>query len=303
MSDLTQEVSQDHIPQSAEEAESLINQWQSAENTEQPSVQPPQNAAEEVTVTPKLEKYTIKRGGKEIELELTPEKRLSLLQQGHDYSEKMREFRLQREQFEKERQAIEARKTDLERLKQYQDVEQYIKKDPSWWEHVRSQYAQRLQEQSGNASLPPAIMEKIEGVSEFVSQLKEERTQEARAKEDGELDSVISDYKAKHPDLDWSAKDEQGRDLERQIIDHAIELGISKPKGFLAAANDYLFDKHVERAKLSAKGEVGKQLQKQTKLGLGPVTATRTAKPVAKNLTNLSYEEINKLALKELGLE
>ena len=292
------------LPQNAEEAESLLQQWESQDAPEQgATAEVP--VAEQAVITPKLEKYVIKRGGKEVELELTPEKRLNLLQQGYDYSENQRQIRLEREAVAKERQAIEARKQDLERLKQYQEVENYTKQDPQWWEHVRAEYARRLQEQGGNAaSLPPAIMEKIDGVTEFVSQLKEERTNEARAKEDGELDSVITDYRTKHADLDWSATDAQGRDLERQIIDHALEMGISKPQGFVAAANNYLFDKHIERAKLGAKTEVGKTIQKQAKLGLGPVTEKRTlAKAPVKNVASKSYEELTALAIAELGGE
>lgn len=123
------------------------------------------------------------------------------------------------------------------------------------------------------------------------------------AKEDSELDGTISSFKEEHPDLDWKTLDEHGADLERRILNHASEMGITTAKGFRAAARDYLFDDLLGRAKLGGKEEVGKQIQKATKLGLGPVT-DRPSRPVKRveNVSGKSWEDIEREALEAHGL-
>lgn len=284
---------EDHIPQSAAEAEQLIGQWESPE-VETPVEQNPKQAIQtpQQLQAPKLEKYTFKRFGKDVEVELSPEKRLEYLQQGFDYSDKMRALREAREQHAREIQSFGDQKASLERLKQYQEIEDYQKQDPAWWEHVVSSYQQR-QEAQGQQQAPPALVKKVEELSQFVSQQREQAQLAERAKEDGELDKTISDYRAAHPDFDWNVADENGQDLEKRIIEHAISLGITKASGFKAAADSYLLEKHLEKAKLGAKENLGKTIQKQAKLGLGPVTAKRTIAPQGvKNVRAKSYEDI-----------
>lgn len=289
----------DVVPQTAEQAEALVEHWTSPneptgiEGQVSGEVEPNQAAQE----------YAIKYKGKEEKYPL--DKILSFANQGRDYSEKMRQFRMERESFEKESQANKAKWADLEsRLSRYAEVEEYIKKDPAWYDYLVQSYQERLQ---GNGQANPthdplvqSLSQEVRGLKEIATRFQEKEAELARAKEDEALDGQITEYREKHGDFDWVTVDENGLDLEKRILDHAIKNGI---QSFRAAANDYLFDEHVKRAKGGAKEEVGKDIQKRTKLGLGPVTDRPTMPLKAvENVSSKSWDEITREALVAAGL-
>ena len=234
------------------------------------------------------------------------EKILQFAQQGRDYNEKMRLFRDQRSSFEKSLRSNWEKETEPlhAQLKEFREVSEYIKKDPAWWDHVRTNYQSRLKEQGQQASLPPEIASKIEKLEAFVTSAEQRQAQEQEAKEDSELDGIISAFKEEHPDLDWKTLDDQGTDLERRILNHASDMGITTAKGFRAAARDLLHDDLLGRAKLSGKEDVGKQIQKATKLGLGPITDKPTVKQLGrvKSVRDKSWEDIERELVEKEGI-
>lgn len=282
---MEQDFNADAIPTNGQEAEALLEHFASPSEqmsegpAETPGSGPPPLTEQqmELNYRGQLEKHPLS-------------KILEFASQGRDYSQKMRDLRIQRELFEKDR----TKYADLdERIKRYSEVEEYIKKDPAWWQHVQQSYQQRGNAQTP-AQLPPEVMAKIEAAHEFA-------TVEKVRREDESLDSNIRAYKEKYPDFDWGKVDEQGRSsLELAILQHAID---HKIEDFSIAANSYLFDEHVKRAQVAAKEDVGKQIQKQTKLGLGPVTA----KPVLQlkrpeSVREKSYDELAQEGMQALGI-
>jgi hypothetical protein len=223
---------------------------------------------------------------------------LQFAQQGWDYQEKMAEFNRQQEEFKTQSQShAEA----LERLKTYQQLEDYIKQDPQWWEHIRGAYNPRATglEQGGN----PASLQKVidEQVSKAVEPFKSFMEQQELAKQDAQLETEIKGYRDSYPDFDWKTTDDLGRSvLEQQILAHAVENRIGN---FRAAANDFLHEQHVKRTELKSREKVSQELKKQTKLGLGPVTNLPvTDIKRAKNVSASSYDDIAQDALRELGI-
>lgn len=226
------------------------------------------------------------------------EKILQFAQQGRDYSEKMGAWKSERTQLLDFKTRWEQAQKDLSRLKEYDEVNQYIQKDPQWWEYVRSNYQNRLKEQGQQATLPPEVQEKLEKVDKFEQFI----TAQEQAKEDSELDGYINQVREQHPDLDWKTLDENGLDLERRVTDHAIKLGIKTAQGWKAAFFDLMAPDLVNRAKLGGKEEVGKQIQKATKLGLGPVTDKPTQKVKrVQNVSDKSWEDITREAMEAIG--
>lgn len=282
---MEQEFNADAIPTTGQEAEALIQHFESPEEEQT-------EGATEVPAkpTPAETYYALNYKGQEEKHPLS--KILEFASQGRDYSQKMRDLRVQRELFEKDR----SKYADIDaRLQKYAEVEAYIQKDPAWWQHVQGLYQQRAEGQgTATPQLPPEVLAKLDETSKYVESMKIRH-------EDESLDSDIRTYQEKNPQFDWGKVDESGRpDLERRILDHAIQNGI---KSFRAAANDFLFEEHVNRAKTAAKEDVGKQIQKQTKLGLGPVTP----KPVLKlkgvaNIRDKSWDEVTREALAEAGI-
>ncbi len=277
-------------PQNEQEANALIEHLQSpSETTEQIEGAAPQ-AQEVKDEQPTIEElFEIKYRG---QTEKHPRaKLLEFAQKGRDYEEKMRAMKVDRASWDSER----ARYAKLdERIRAYSEIEAYQQKDPAWWDHVTKSYQAKMREQ-GQAppALPPEVLADIKDVKEYV-------TTERQAREDQALDADIKSYREKYPDFEWTQADDQGRDLERQIIDHAIA---NKIQSFKAAANDYLHDKIVERAQLKAKEDVGKEIKEKAKLGLGPVT-TRPTLGIkrAQNVADKSYEQLAEEAMAEFGI-
>lgn len=294
------------IPQSAEEAEALVNSWDEPQEASEPNEGDLGETPDGNAPPPPAEaNHNLNYKGKEESYPLS--KIIEFAQQGRDYSQKMHDLSVQRTQLENHVRQVQAENAKVaERIKQYAEVEAYQQKDPAWWKHVVDSYQARQgsnQDGSPSVQLPPEIASKIETLEQFVQAQQQEKVVQAQSAEDTELDGVIKGYRDEFASFDWSTKDAQGRDLERQILDHAIALGITKPSGFRAAANDYLFKQHVERAKTNGKVDVGKQIQKTTKLGLGPVTP-HSSKQIerAKNVSSKSYEELTAEAIEKYGL-
>jgi len=279
------------VPETAEQAEALINHWQSQDET------PEQAAPDKEVEDPKAEpSHELNYKGK---IESHPlSKIIEFAQQGRDYAEKMGLFKKDRSTFESERQAWKAQyEKEKQSLDEYLAWKKQAESVPGWLDHVRQSYQQRLQEQASSTPHDPLVQKlasTIEELSGKVSKFEEKETLAQRAQEDQALDLEIQEYKTKYPDLNWGDVDEQGQDLERRILDHAIKNKIST---FRAAANDYLFEEHLKRAQGKGKEEVGKYIQKATKLGLGPPTKEPVLKPKKiENVGNKSWAEVHREA-------
>jgi hypothetical protein len=224
---------------------------------------------------------------------------LQFAQQGWDYSQKNEEFNKRQQEFETQ---SKEHNQALERLKTYQQLEDYIKQDPQWWEHIRSAYESRAQglEQGGvnSTSLQKVVDEQV---SKAVEPFKKFFEAQERSKQDAALDQEIQGYRDRFPDFDWNTTDDLGRSvLVQQILEHAVGNSIGT---FRAAANDFLHDQFLKRTELKSREKVSQELKKQTKLGLGPVTN----QPVTdikrvKNVAASSYDDITEEAMRELGI-
>ena len=284
------------VPETAEQAEALINHWQSEGET------PEQNAGEsEPEKTPEEISYEINYRGKKESYPVS--KLVEFAQQGRDYAEKMGHFNRERSTFDKERTGwkseYEKQKTALEEYKTWHKA---ASEHPGWLDTVRQSYQQRLQtqgEQSPNDPLVQKLLATVEDLTGKFSKIEEKETLAAITQEDQDLDLEISEYKGKFPDLNWGQVDENGLDLEKRVLDHAIKI---KPPSFRAAANDLLHDEHLARAQGRAKENVGKEIQKATKLGLGPPTKTRQLAPKkVDNVSSKSWEDVHAEAMAAMG--
>jgi hypothetical protein len=284
------------IPETAEQAEELINHWQSGGETDE-------QAASEESEKPEVVDpvYEINYRGKKESYPV--QKLIEFAQQGRDYAEKMGSFKRDRSTFEEQRTKWQSQYDQQKQaLEEYSAWKKQAESNPGWLEHVRQTYQQSLQEQSHRSPNDPFVQKlasTVEELSGTVSEFKQKEMQTQQAKEDQELGLEINDYKSKYPDLAWGDVDENGFDLEQRILDHAMK---NKIQTFRAAANDYLFDEHLKRAKLGGKEEVGKSIQKATKLGLGPPTKTPTLKPKrVENVGSKSWEDVHREAMAAFG--
>lgn len=298
------------VPETAEQADALLAAIEAPQETSEsdapleaaPTDAPAQTPAEQAAAE---EMWELTR--KNVKTQIPISKAKQLAQMGLDYNEKMREFNTTRSLFETERQKWQAEKENLEKLvNQYKPVDEYFKANPTAWEQINQIYSGTQSQQGQPASgLPPAVLkayeDRIAKLEGHISQEVEKRQIEQVKAEDHALNQEISSFREQHPDFDWDTLNPQTNiSLEQQIINHAVE---NKIGSFKAAARDFLFDDMLKREALKAKESVGKEIQKKTKLGLGPVSKT----PIqsiqrARNVKSRSYDNIADEVKQELGL-
>jgi hypothetical protein len=259
--------------------------------------------------------FKITHKGKEVTLEA--DKYKNYAQMGLDYSSNMRELKDQRAEFDRQRQEFESQRT---LLSEWAQLDEYARANPQWAALVREQY-QRAQSQ-GFVGQPAAnyqdfqaqrqlqagnqIGELARTVQDLQARLAEQDQAAARGREaerNRELDNQVTSYKEKYgSDFDWTASDPiSGNTLEADIMQFAVDNGI---KRFDHAANAFLADKIAEKAALKAKEAAGKDIQKQTRLGLGQVTSKPQMNTLnaPENLRGRSYSDLGREALRQFGV-
>lgn len=293
-----------HVPQNVEQVDQLLAHIEAPQGEspmEAAPTQPePVSAPEATTPAPEPEYEIVYRGQTE---KLPVSKLRQFAQMGRDYSEKMGEFNRTRQKFEQDRQTWQQKQAEIEKLAStYGPIDEYMKQNPDFREHVIQSYQQRMAAQPHGqlAPLLKPIQEKLAKTEEFISSIMEEKKAVQAKAEDEALGQEIKAYREKYSDFDWDSLDNNNLTLEQRVIQHAIANNIGT---FRAAANDLLHDELLKRAALKSKEEIGKDIQKKTKLGLGPVTKQPTQKLArAKHPGASSYDDLANEALRELGI-
>lgn len=254
--------------------------------------------------------WVITHEGKEIPLD--EHKYKMYAQKGYNYEGKMHQLRVDRNIYSKEREEFETQKASHEtQTEELRRIDEYARQNPQWLEHVKQSWLQ-AQQQSGqygqnSYQTQNPYTQQISRLETAVNQLLSERQAQQKdtemravAEKDAKLESSIAEYKDSFPDFDWEKADETGLKLDQRVMQHAIDNGI---KSFKAAARDFLWDEHMSRAQINTKEKVGKEIQKQQKLGLGTPTAkSQMQVKRTESVRGKSYDDIASEALRELGL-
>lgn len=256
-----------------------------SESSERPMSAPPQQAPEEFEFT---------ANGRPVKADRT--KTLQWASQGYDYAQKMGEFQKQRSEFDNT-------------YKTYQEIDKFAQGNPEWWNHIQSQYSQRSnfqgQTQQPDTSLHEdpkfkPIMDEIQDLRKFKDEFVAERSQKQRETEDQQLKDEVESIRKNYSNLDFTSPGENGKNLETQVLEYAVNNGI---KSFKTAFRDFYHEKLLERAKEEGKELAAKEVQKRSKLGLlGETSTPRKQVSPASDLKNKSYDSLLNETLEELGL-
>lgn len=218
--------------------------------------------------------------------------------QGYDYSQKMNEFSRSREEAA---QAEQARAAEYEeKYGRYRQIDDYVKTNPGWWEHVEQGWNQRQ-----TYALPPEVKQAIEPlvselreVKQFHNQIQIERQEQAARADDKALGDEIGSLQSKYS-VDFSARDQAGQTLEYRVLKHAQEIGA---KTFRAAFLDYHQDDLAKMYEQRGREAVQKDLQSRRQSGL---LGTSQAPTLGRDDTPMrarTYDDAHKAALREYGI-
>jgi len=250
-----------------------------AEQQAQPETQAQQN-------------HILEWNGKQIEATLDQLKKWG--QQGYDYSQKIAEFNRQKQEFESKYQP-------------YQTIDQFARENPEWWSHVQQAWEQRQNaatNQQGNLDPNNPLTQELLAVKQELAELKgfkQELTQkelnQKREAEDQKLNQQIQSMREQYKHLDWNKVDENGHDLEMQVIAYANKNNIGS---FDAAFKAYNHDRFMSLAMEKGKELASQEIKKNTKLGLLGKSPTPT-KEVTGYQKGKSYDQLLQESLQELG--
>lgn len=232
------------------------------------------------------------------------DKTIDYAQKGFDYEVKMKDLKSERKSVDEDRRAFEEERTEwTKQHEEWTEIDRYMKENPRFEQIVREQWAR---EQGSTYEPPnPQVQALQDQVKSLMARLdaKDTETREVQTKQATEnLQKTVAAYKESNAELDWEGKDEFGKTLEERIEEYAVENEI---KSFTNAANLMLFDQLQKLAVTRAKETAGKSIQKQNKLGLGPVTDRPTQAGDVSNAYSYrekSYEQLAGEALEEMGI-
>lgn len=217
-------------------------------------------------------------------------------QQGYDYAQKMSEFTKQQQEFQTRSEQI----AELE--KRYGPVDEYVRQNPEFWEHVMQSYQQKQQAFDPNNPLVGKLSlleQKLQEIDQFKNTVISEKQAQQRQEQDQALDRDIQSIRETYKDLDWNTVDTDGKTLEIKILEHANAQGI---RNFRAAFRDFYHDHLVKMAEERGKELVNKDIQKKTKLGfLGTSETPKKSLSQAQDVKSKSYEDLLAEALDEVG--
>lgn len=247
--------------------------------------------------TPTESEFEFIHNGKQIKA--TRDQLIKWAQQGYDYPQKMAEVNRIKQEILAERQKAEGL------YKTYAPIDEWVSQNQDKWAKLQ----QAIQvEQAGGAEVPPALLAKMRALEEglgkatqFISQAEQEKQAARVQKEDEGLAQDVQSIRDKYKDLDWTSRDEQGRDLEYRVLEHATENGINS---FRAAFHDMLHEELVKAAEARGREALTKERAAKQSQGLLGQTPTPTKGLLkAQNHKNKSYEDLKNEALAELGIQ
>lgn len=281
-----------------EQMDSLVAGMDTDINQTMPETETPETPQENPS------EYTFNANGREVKVgDIDSLKKYA--SQGYNYSQLINEFKQKQDEFSRQQQEFNSK------LGQYESIDKYAAENPDWWQHVNKSFEERAQsgkevQQNINASdlesnpLITGLMDQLKDLSEFKNQIMSEKQQAQLKAEDEQLDNEIKSMREKYSDLDWSSQDENGKNLELQVLEHAQKNGINS---FRVAFRDFYHENLIQKAEQRGKEVVSKEIQKNKMLGLlgeSPTPFKHFEKEV--DPKKMDYDQLEQAALEELGI-
>jgi len=216
---------------------------------------------------------------------------------GNDYAQRSEQMKKQFAEFEK----IKQQNTELSKWSEY---DKFARENPQWAEHVRNMWDKRQTMSDPNIDPNDPVVGKLSALEQMLnSKLTEFGSKfqtydqwiqsQQTAQEDQAFSQEIQSVRKQYGDIDFDARDADGKSLEMQVMEHMRDNHIPS---FRAGFRDFYHDKLVEKASLKAKDQVASSVQKNNKQGIVGSTQQPGTKASTPNYSKMSYEDLAELA-------
>lgn len=221
-------------------------------------------------------------------------------QKGYDYAQRMAEYNLQRQAWEKQKTEFD------DKYKTYQEIDTWAVQNPDQWQALQDLWKNRDTTSRTQDPNNPILQElnplrqELSTIKQWIQEKQQHEQKTTQAQEDKALQEEIQSIRNKWKDLDWDTPDQENKTLEYKVIEYANQRGI---KNFTDAFQAFYFPQALKRFEERGKESAAKERQRQTKLGLlGTSPTPKTGLTNAENVGSKSHEDLLKEALEELGI-
>lgn len=280
----------------SDDTESILAEVGIETNTETPMSAPEPTE----TPSPQLQEFEFNANGQSIKVPYNDQRLKRWAEMGYSAPNTISRYQQELQSRDARIREYDGKFKDYEtKYKPYQEIDTWAKANPQAWQTLEQNWRQQLSGMTPNqvAQLPPEVQQKLEKLEGKFSQIEQKEQVQREQAADHSLESEIQSIRKQNPNIDFGSPRDPNS-LEMQVLNHGIQNGIPS---FRAAFRDYFFDQHTQMAQEKGRETAGKALQKTRGLGLPGSPAPRS-KGQAPDLRKLSYEQINDLALQELGL-
>lgn len=250
------------------------------------------------TTQAQQDEWDLTVGGKQIKAKR--DQVMQWAQQGYSAPGKIAQYTRELESLKKQLSESEPKYKELE--SKYGPVDEYVRQNPQFWDHVVQSYQQRsqlLQDQSNPiAQEIGQLRAQLQEFGQFKSQLEQQQQQQRIQQEDYEYTKTLAEIKKSYADVDFDSAGEDGLSLEQKVLQYGIENGI---RNFKTAFKDFYHDELIKRAEAKAKESVTKEKMKSTKMGILGITPT-SSKQTTSDHRGKSYDDIANEIKQSLGL-
>jgi hypothetical protein len=220
---------------------------------------------------------------------------------GYDYAQRMEQIKKQSAEFE----TIKQQNAELSKWSEY---DKFAKENPKWAEHVKDMWEKRQTMSDPNIDPSDPVIGKLSALEQMLnSKLSEFGTKfqtydqwiasQQTAQEDQTFSKEIAGVRSSYPDVDFDGRDEMGKSLEMQVLEHMRDNNIPS---FRAGFRDFYHDKLLESAKLKAKDQVASSVQKNHKQGILHGSTQPAQASTSLNYSRMSYDDLAEMAKKEM---
>lgn len=240
------------------------------------------------------EQYEFKANGRAVKA--TREQMLQYASQGYGANTKIGELNKRLVDFESKQKTYDEK---------YGAIDEYVRQNPKFWDHVTNTWQTARDAQASpitEHTVPPQIIERLQKAESYIQTQAEKEAAQVIEQEDAKLNEHIQSFREQYKDLDWNTPDENGHNLELQVLNFASQRGI---KDFETAFKASQYDNLLKRAEERGKEQVAKERVQNGKLGLlGKTTTQAPAKEpgIKQYRRGQSDNDILNEALKELGI-
>lgn len=255
--------------------------------------------ADESPTPQAVDEFDITVGGKQIKAKR--DQLIQWAQQGYSAPGQISKITKELEGWKKKWSEAEPKWNEMQT--KYGPVDEYVRQNPQFWDHVTKSFEQRnqvLNDQSNPlAGMVTDLQQKVQDLIQYKNQVEERQQKHQSTQEDQEYLQTFEEIKKGYPDIDFVTPDDEGKSLEYRVLEFASEKGI---KNFDIAFKAYKHDDLISRAETKAKESLAKEKQKNTKLGILGITPTPTKRADSGNVRSKSWDNIADEVRQELGI-